>query len=127
MLLVSELQELKVDSKFIGVSYVANGKTLEGTDCSGLVRLFLEENGVSNPIDSQDSQEIIKYFFYKGSFVEKEDLKPLDIILFKINQDVYHVGVYIGYGKFLPKPLLHDFFILSEAFFLNSSDFFLPL
>ena len=101
-LLISELQELKVDQKFIGVPYLANGKTLEGTDCSGEVWLFLKECGIGSPVESDDAQVIIKEFIRRGQVIRnKEELRPLDIIIFKYNNEIYHAGVYIGYGKFL--------------------------
>lgn len=101
-LLIEDLQELKVDQKFIGVPYLAGGTTLEGTDCAGEVWLFLRENDIASPVVTDDYQVIIKEFIRRGQIISnKNELKPLDIILFKINNEVYHAGVYVGYGKFL--------------------------
>lgn len=97
--LVPNLNELKVDTKFIGVPYLADGNILSGTDCAGLACLFLQENDINLP--KGVSQDSIKEFILKGKIVKnKNELCPLDILIFKYN-DIFHVGIYIGYGKFL--------------------------
>lgn len=35
-----------IDEKFIGIPFVQNGRTFEGTDCLGLVYLWFKEHGV---------------------------------------------------------------------------------
>lgn len=98
-LLIEKLNELKVDLKFISIPYLAKGTTLTGTDCSGLSCLFLQENGIELPLGV--GQQSIKEFIRTGKIItDKNELQPLDILIFKYG-DVYHCGVYIGYGKFL--------------------------
>ncbi len=106
------LNEIKVDPKFIGVPFLWQGRTLVGTDCVGLVWMFLKDNGIvkedtdgseyDKDWEKNDPQRLVKALVKVGRRIDKqEDLQPFDVILFKINGVVNHVGVYIGYNKFL--------------------------
>lgn len=110
--LQSGLNEIKVDPKFIGVPFEWRGRTLEKTDCVGLVWLFLQDNGITKDDsdgsyydkdwDKNDPQRMLKALIKMGKRIDKqEELQPFDIILFKVNGMACHVGIYIGYGKFL--------------------------
>lgn len=97
--LVEGLNILKVDPQFIGVPYKEDGKSLEGTDCCGLSCLFLKEQGIE--IKTEDYQNEIKELVHKGKIIyDTKEVRPLDLIFFEV-EDQLHVGVYIGYDKFL--------------------------
>ena len=69
-LLSPGLKEIKVDSKFIGIPFEWKGRSVKGTDCVGLVWLFLKENGIvkddtdgrtyDEGWDKEDPQRIVK-------------------------------------------------------------------
>ena len=105
------LYEVKVDPKFIGVPFLWQGRTLLGTDCVGLVWLFLKEHNIvkidndgsnyGDNWDKEDPQRILKGLVKIGKRIDvKEELQPFDILLFKFDGIVNHIAVYIGYDKF---------------------------
>ena len=84
----------------IGIHYKRGGNTPErGLDCSGLVRyVFRESAGKELP---RTSAEISKV----GERVEKEDLRPGDLVFFKTLKHAFsHVGIYLGDNKFVHAP-----------------------
>lgn len=100
--------------KYIGIPFKSNGRTKEGCDCYGLVRMaLLEESGVA--LDSYASEYDEAYNLSEAEKVirchkgmvsllsEGEDIKPLDIVLFKIKGFVCHMGLVVDpkAGKFL--------------------------
>ena len=64
-------------NKFINVKYKWGGKHFGGTDCSGLIQLFLNFNNRFCPRDTKDQ---IKYFKKK---VELKNIKKNDLIFWK--------------------------------------------
>lgn len=84
---------------FLGVPYVWGGTSPEGFDCSGLVQYVYAHFGISLPRVSQDQQNF-------GIPVPKGELQPGDLVFF--GTPAYHVGMYIGNGKFIEAPHTGD-------------------
>ena len=86
--------------RFIGVPYRWGGEDRKnGFDCSGLTMVSYRLNGLNLPRNSRAQ-------FRAGRFVAKKNLKKGDLVFFatKGGKRVTHVGMYIGYGKFIHAP-----------------------
>lgn len=86
--------------RFIGVPYRWGGENRKnGFDCSGLTMVSYRLNGLNLPRNSRAQ-------FKAGHFVAKKNLKKGDLVFFatKGGKRVTHVGMYIGYGKFIHAP-----------------------
>lgn len=83
----------------IGIKYVYGGESTKGFDCSGFVKYVYNHFGISITRTSRDQSN-------GGKAVKKADLQPGDLVFFdtvddgKLN-DISHVGIYIGGGKFI--------------------------
>ena len=111
---VVEKRELKAvnPSDYVGIPFKIMGRDREGLDCAGLVALYLGERGYKISADDgkgeygydwvkQDPERLREGVEKSGEVVEDVyDLRPDDILYFDIAGEG-HVGVYIGYGKFL--------------------------
>jgi hypothetical protein len=84
----------------LGVPYRHGGTTPDGFDCSGFVKYVYQENGIKLGRSSRDQA-------LDGKPVELSELKPGDLIFFKMHQrrkaasHIDHVGLYIGNGQFI--------------------------
>jgi hypothetical protein len=67
-----------------------------GIDCSGLVRLVYADRGLDLPHSAAGQ-------FTVGERVEREDLKPGDLVFFRntYRRGLSHVGIYLGEGRFV--------------------------
>ncbi|UZW14261.1 C40 family peptidase [Clostridium pasteurianum] len=84
--------------KFIGVNYVYGGESPKGFDCSGFTKYVYNHFEVKLPHHAADQY---KY----GKSVSKSNLKAGDLVFFgKSASGIYHVGIYIGDGKFIHAP-----------------------
>ena len=92
--------------KQLGEPYRYGGHTPQtGFDCSGLVYWVFWENNLHLP---RNAEEQLDY----GEHVSRSDLQPGDVVFFKMNSLVssifdgagYHVGIYVGNGKFIHAP-----------------------
>ena len=84
----------------LGRPYVYGGNSpSKGFDCSGLVYWACANNGITVPRISSEQARV-------GDRVNRNDLRPGDIVVFKIPRSGYHTGIYIGQDKFIhsPKP-----------------------
>jgi cell wall-associated NlpC family hydrolase len=90
---------IKIARSLIGVPYRFGGETPKGFDCSGFVGyVFRKAAGVDLPRVSHDQARA-------GKAVSVDDLKPADIVYFKIeHQKPLHVGIYLGRGRFIHAP-----------------------
>jgi hypothetical protein len=102
-------------NKYVGLPYLANGRTISGLDCWGLVVLvYCEELGIQLPSlateyvgTDPDNSTIIdlvaqtKDALLKESWEQVTDPKLGDICVFNILGEPVHVGIYIGEQKFL--------------------------
>jgi cell wall-associated NlpC family hydrolase len=87
-------------ASFIGVDYSWGGTTsLEGFDCSGLVRAVYLLNGLNLP-RSAASQ------YQAGTAVPKDRLLKGDLVFFSASpgSGLSHVGIYVGKDAFIHAP-----------------------
>ncbi|AZV55230.1 C40 family peptidase [Clostridium sp. AWRP] len=82
-------------SNFLGVPYVWGGTSPSGFDCSGLVQYVYANFGINLPRTSQEQQNV-------GTPVSRNELQPGDLVFF--GSPAYHVGMYVGDGKFIEAP-----------------------
>ena len=70
-----------------------------GFDCSGFVQYTHASVGIRVPRTSKQQHQATKP-------IRKHDLRPGDLVFFRINRKrtISHVGIYIGKGKFIHAP-----------------------
>ncbi len=84
----------------LGSPYRRGGTTPDGFDCSGFIRYVFRENGIELARSSRDQA-------LEGKPVQLNELKPGDLIFFKMRQGrraryhIDHVGLYVGRGQFI--------------------------
>ena len=84
----------------LGRPYVSGGASpSRGFDCSGLVYWACARNGIAVPRISRDQASA-------GQRIRRGNLRPGDIVVFRIPRSGYHTGIYIGQNNFVhsPKP-----------------------
>lgn len=93
----NELQRklLKSYANWKGTKYQLGGDSKEGIDCSGLTRrIYREVYGIELPRRTYEQVKI-------GSRIERENLKPGDIVYFKPEGTGSHTAVYLGETLFI--------------------------
>lgn len=98
-------------SKYIEIPYENKGRSFEGADCWGLVRLvYLHEyqiqlssftNEYTDASESENVKEVIRYGKSLVKYKEKSSPEYGDIIIFKFKGNPCHVGIFIGDNKVL--------------------------
>ncbi|MCS0639093.1 C40 family peptidase [Streptomyces sp. LP05-1] len=78
----------------VGDAYISGGTGPSSWDCSGLVQAAYRQIGVDLPRVSQDQSTA-------GTQVSLDNLQPGDILYWGGAGSAYHVGVYVGGGKFV--------------------------
>lgn len=78
----------------IGVPYRSNGSTPAGFDCSGYTNFVYKQFNIKLPRTSGG-----QYKF--GKPVSASQAKPGDLVAFKCNGRINHVGIFMGNGKFI--------------------------
>lgn len=85
-------------AKWIGAPYRAGGKSLNGTDCSGLTTtIYQKVYGIKLPHRAEEQQKL-------GTKKDKNKLQEGDLVFFSSNRTkkrVAHAGIYLKDGKFI--------------------------
>ncbi len=84
---------------FVGTPYVFGGASPDGFDCSGLVYYILTQMGVSSYRTAADQYQM-------GYYVDRDELKPGDLVFFSntYTSGISHVGIYAGSNQFIHAP-----------------------
>lgn len=95
-------------NKYIGLPYAANGRDESGIDCWGLVRLFYkQEYSIELPSYTEeyagayDTRILGMMDLYKNNWAQVSQPEVGSVIVFNILGEPFHVGIYIGEGKFI--------------------------
>ncbi|MFA6011079.1 MAG: NlpC/P60 family protein [Desulfobacteraceae bacterium] len=86
---------LKEFNVWKGTPYRMGGNTMRGVDCSGFVK------HIYNKLFSLDVPRSSREFMSTGQRIDKDELKPGDLIVFSPRSYPSHVGIYIGNNKFI--------------------------
>jgi cell wall-associated NlpC family hydrolase len=97
----------------VGVPYRYGGSTIAGFDCSGLVQFAYASAGKSIPRTTADQWRLL-------SPVTGNDLRVGDLLFFRIDGRISHVGLYLGSGRFVHAPSSGREVTIAEL----SSDFY---
>jgi cell wall-associated NlpC family hydrolase len=90
-------QAATVAVRQIGVPYRYGGSTVRGFDCSGLAQYAYAQVGKRIPRTTGEQ-------WRKLSAVPKNKLQVGDLLFFKIDGSVSHVGLYLGKNRFVHAP-----------------------
>lgn len=81
----------------VGTPYRYGGSTPAGFDCSGLVHYAYTTAGLSIPRTTAGQ-------WAKLPAVAEKDLQPGDLLFFRIDGKMSHVGMYVGDRRFVHAP-----------------------
>jgi cell wall-associated NlpC family hydrolase len=81
----------------VGVPYRYGGNSPRGFDCSGLVQYSYSRVGRALPRTTSQLWSVT-------SDVPRDDLQAGDILFFRIEGKMSHVGLYVGNGRFVHAP-----------------------
>ena len=87
-----------IAERYLGVPYVWGGAEPSGFDCSGLVMYVYAQLGIDLP-------HFAAAQFRAGRHVRMDQLRPGDLVFF---DDLNHVGIYTGGGRFIHAPHTGD-------------------
>jgi len=81
----------------VGARYRYGGAGPEGFDCSGLVHYAYGEAGLNVPRTTGQ-------LWAAAEGIERAELQPGDLLFFRIEGKMAHVGMYLGEGRFVHAP-----------------------
>jgi cell wall-associated NlpC family hydrolase len=81
---------------YLGTPYKLGGNLLSGIDCSGFVKQVYSAFDIRLPRTAREQ-------FYEGTRVDKDSLKPGDLIFFRSDKssDPAHVGIFMDENRFI--------------------------
>ncbi len=96
-------------SKYVGIPFKPHGRTREGCDCYGLVRLVLQEEfgkslpglDYEAPSSAKETERLIDLTTALVNATRVDDPQPGDVVIMAIYGIESHVGVYSGEGRVL--------------------------
>jgi cell wall-associated NlpC family hydrolase len=98
-------------NKYIGIPFVTNGRTLEGCDCYGLIRLvLLNEYGITMPGLTDDYSDALNFSETSRLFSEQLPILTVEkikepqekaIVIMNENGRNAHIGIVAGTGYIL--------------------------
>lgn len=94
---LSQVQNVILKEFYVwkGTPYRMGGNTMRGIDCSGFARhIYSSLFSLNVPRSSRE-------FMSTGQRIDKDELKPGDLIVFSPRSYPRHVGIYIGNNKFI--------------------------
>lgn len=97
--------------KYLGIPYRHGGRDLNGLDCLGLIHLFYRYCGITVPdgdgkaYDTQwvldDPERYLRGLQQVGREVPLYDLKPLDLVYFRLLGYISHGGIMVDPYRFI--------------------------
>jgi len=99
----------KIISKYLGIPYKNNGRSMEGLDCWGLIKLIYKDMGydlfdLEEGYDMDWSKKGKNYFIdnYHKDWTQYKTPKFLDVVLFKNGKDIVnHAGIFLDSNRFM--------------------------
>lgn len=86
-------------TNYLGLKYVFGGASLtKGADCSGFTQQIYKKFGVSLPHHAADQAKM------GTKITSKKNLQAGDLVFFGSKNNITHVGIYGGDGKFIESP-----------------------
>lgn len=95
-----------------GTPYLLGGSGMNGVDCSAFIQIvFREYFGETLPRNTREQLQ-------EGSGVRRNSIRPGDLVFFRTNRGVLHVGIAIENGDFLHASVSNGVMIssLSESY-----------
>lgn len=81
---------------------------VDGMDCSGFVRAVYNLCGINIPRTSREQYQV-------GDHIDRDDLQEGDLVFFGGSaENINHVGIYVGKGRFVHAPRRGDDIKVSE-------------
>ena len=90
---------ISIAKQYLGVPYKWGGSSPSGFDCSGFTSYVYKKVGISLPRTSSSQQNF-------GTKVSLSNVQPGDLVF--QGKPAYHVGIYIGGGKYIHAPQTGD-------------------
>jgi cell wall-associated NlpC family hydrolase len=109
--LINKMPEDQLIRKYVGVPYQHRGRSMDGLDCWGVIRMIYADHGIDvidlEQYDLKWARQGKDHFLgnYSSSWIKIEltaQLECLDVILFFNDLGVAsHAGIYLSKGRFI--------------------------